>query len=212
MNAPQTSLPPHSSHTFSGMIADHLNALLAQYAQSGTPITACELRDELLQHPALDGADSKTVYLKVRDRLRSLTRQGLTQRVGVQGKHRPIFQILDLPEDCCPSHEAPPLSPHHSTEASSTATARSCPPATHAMETSRDFAEFLSHECHRLKLDMQAALGEASHYAHILSQYPDQQALIQPLHEAACQRGSEAKGALDAVITLRKQLGEEAAS
>ena len=80
------------------------------------------------------------------------------------------------------------------------------------METSRDFAEFLSHECHRLKLDMQAALGEASHYAHILSQYPDQQALIQPLHEAACQRGSEAKGALDAVINLRKQLGEEATS
>ncbi|MEQ6888246.1 hypothetical protein ABE957_06105 [Halomonas sp. CS7] len=80
------------------------------------------------------------------------------------------------------------------------------------METSRDFAEFLAHECHRLKLDMQAAVGEASYYAHILSRHPEQQTLIQPLHEAACQPGSEDKGALDAVVTLHKQLGEEAAS
>ncbi|SEK38467.1 hypothetical protein [Halomonas daqiaonensis] len=212
MMAPQSPTPAPSRHTFSGMIADRLTALLAHCAQSGEPVTACELRDQLLKYPELETADSKAIYLRARDRLRSLKRQGLAQRVGVQGKHRPVYQIIDLPADPVSSPGAPAMSASHGGDADQYITDDAPSSATSETDSVEAFADFLSRERHRLKLEMNAALGEANHYGHILQKFPERHAQIEPLHDAALRRGGELKGALDAVVTLHHSMADKEVS
>ena len=208
MMAPHTPASVPSRHTFSGIIADHLTALLAHCAQSGEPVTACELRDQLLKCPDLESADSKVLYLRARDRLRSLKRQGLAERAGTQGKHRPVYKITDLPAELVSTPRALATSPLPHPNSDHPGSDDTHSPATEKTGCAGDFAAYLQRERHRLKLDMQAALGEATHYGQVLESFPERRALIEPLHEAALQRGGELKGQLDAVVALHNALAE----
>jgi len=203
MSALPPSVPqaPQTQHAISigTRISVQLDRLIADYAASGERFTVCEWRDRLIKRPELAHFCPKSLRYRIRDRIKALKQQGLAHQVDFQGKRRPVFVLEPA---ACPNDHVP-ASGDPETQASVDA----AHPA-----SALPFAEFLNQECHRLKLDMQAALGEASHYAYILQQYPDQRAVIEPLHQAACQRGSEAKGALDAVVTLRQQIGEEATS
>lgn len=214
------SLPSPSTDTaltqsedgFNRIVGEHLDRLLLRYASAGERFTICELRDQLLREPELEQASPERVRVCVRNRINSLKNQGLASQVGRQGSRRPIF-ILDLRLTTPPSHkdDTPSsmagdadqadgvLRPEDSPEA---------PAATPPGNEATPLAEFLDRERHRLKLDMQVALGEAAHYTYILKRYPDCRAVIEPLHQAACQRGSEVKGALDAVVKLRQSLGK----
>lgn len=202
--APQDASHPHGL----GLINEHLDKLITEYATQAEHFTVCEWRDRLLKVPELANSCPRTLRFRVRDRVKALEKQGLVHQVGFQGRRRPVFM---LDQAAVPVARAHGSTDSRSGDASPT-NALSSPnfhdtPSTR--EASPSFVDFLDQECHRLKLDMQAALGEASHYSHILSRYPEQRALIEPLHQAACQRGSEAKGALDAVLTLRKRIDME---
>ncbi|MDW7749097.1 hypothetical protein [Halomonas sp.] len=209
MMAPNSPTPTLSRHTFSGMIADQLTALLTQYAKSGEPVTACELRDQLLKCPDFETADSNLLYLRARDRLRSLKHQGLAHRVGVQGKSRPVYKITDMPAEAISRPRAIAASPRRCNESDHNVSDHTHKAASETTGTTGDFATYLQRERHRLKLDMQAALGEATHYRQVLEAFPERRALIEPLHEAALQRGGELKGKLDAVVAIDNALNQK---
>ena len=209
MMAPNHPASNSSRHTLYGMIADQLAALLEQYAQSGEPVTACELRDQLLKCPDLASASSNVLYLRVRDRLRSLKHQGLAQRIGVQGNKRPVYKIIDMPGDAVSRPRTLITSPRRYDEADQSAADDTPKAAPETTDTGGDLATYLQRERHRLKLDMQAALGEATHYGQMLTHFPEHRALIEPLHETALQRGGELKGKLDAVVALHNALADE---
>lgn len=191
---PHTVNDPEEN-AFNRMVSENLDPLLVRYAKANERFTVCEVRDRLLKVPDLEQACPKALRFRVRDRIKTLKQQGLVHQVGHQGKRRPVYQ-LSLAESA--------------TAADTTAIETGAADTDTNTDTSAAFADYLERECHRLKLDMQAALGEATHYDHILTHYPERRPLIKPLHEAACQRGSEVKGALDAVVKLRQSLAEEA--
>ncbi|GHA88438.1 hypothetical protein [Modicisalibacter luteus] len=189
------------------LVGEHLDRLLMHYARHDDAFTVCELRDQLLKEPELEQACPETLRLRVRDRVRTLNHQGLAHQVGTQGKRRPVFKLDlgDADADVATTEPAEIPLPS-SAESSEDAEA---PPLSDASATR--FLDYLNRERQRLRMDMQAALGEARHYHQILSQFPEQQARIEPLHHAALERGGELKGALDAVITLYRSVSQEVA-
>ena len=78
--------------------AEPLNTLLAQKAHDNALFTVCELRDQLLEQPALAGFDQKTLRLYVRDQINKLLKKGKVKWVGLQPgfKHRDVFQVTDV--------------------------------------------------------------------------------------------------------------------
>ncbi|TDX32139.1 hypothetical protein DFO67_10288 [Modicisalibacter xianhensis] len=209
-SAPPTPTTTHHRDTshepLNRLVGEHLDRLLMHYARHDNPFTVCELRDQLLKEPELEQACPKTLRLRVRDRVRTLNHQGLAHQVGTQGKRRPVFK-LDLGDTDADeaTHEPAKIPLPSAAESSEDYSEAPLPSDDSAIR----FLDYLNRERQRLRMDMQAALGEASHYHQILSQFPEQQARIEPLHHAAQERGGELKGALDAVITLYRSVSQE---
>lgn len=198
-------IAPHDAQQY---ITHEITALIADYARTAQRFTVVELRDQLLKVPGLEDADPVQLRYRVRDRLLTLEKHAQVQQVAVQGKRRPVYVIAPTAVETLAAQ----------------ATRRPAPPASRTSEpaapcelseTSPDsdetaaFVQFLKAERHRLKLDMQAAFGEASHYGRILEQFPEQRTRVEPLHERALHRGGELKGALDAVMTLHQSLRDQ---
>lgn len=202
---PSTATDSADQTSLNRLTEDHLDRLLMQYARRGDVFTICEIRDQLLKEPELSQICPKALRFRVRDRVNLLLRQDLATEVGVQGKRRRVFK-LDFDEtgvdDSSEATETPfPSSITADSEAPGTFPASDEPPT--------PFLDYLNSERQRLKMDMQAALGEARHYQQILSQFPEQKTRIEPLHQAALERGGELKGALDAVIALYRSVSQE---
>ncbi|WP_197053348.1 hypothetical protein [Litchfieldella xinjiangensis] len=169
------------------MVAEALDHQLLTYAKTEQSFTISEARNALLRLPELEQLDPALLRYRVRDRLNVLERDGLAQRVGIQGKNRPLYRL---------QLEAIPAP-----QATSAATA---PDLTTPLSPA--LAEYLDTERKQLRAEMQAILAEANHYEHLLKRFPDEQLRIGPLLENALERGGELKGQLDANIRLRNTL------
>ncbi len=190
-NAETTSQPDASGNR---MVAEALDQQLLHYSRHNQPFTISEIRDHLLKLPELASLNSVNLRYRVRDRLNTLERDGLAERVGLLGKRRVIYRVaLEGPDNDPANSPATPL------PASSSAPADT-------------LGDFLTKERERLRTEMQTALGEAEHYRSLLTHFPAERGRIAPLLETAIERGSRLKGQWDANTTLRSMLKSEEAN
>ncbi|WP_445004412.1 hypothetical protein [Halomonas mongoliensis] len=195
---PATTLPaskPRRHDPLARMIAEALDHQLLGCAETGEPFTTYEIRDQLLKQPDLDGIDPTRLRYRVRDRLKTLGRHGLVERVGVRGKNRQLYRMqLDTPAG--PSEITPP--PPSSTQPQ---------PASEKAPT-RPLLEHLEQERHYLQTAMHAAVGEAEHYQQLIVSFPDERSQIAPLLEAAIEHSGRLKGQWDANLKVRQRLAD----
>ncbi|AMD01542.1 hypothetical protein [Halomonas chromatireducens] len=201
MMSPAPSITPESGTTsqpdasVNCMVTEALDQQLLHYSRHNQPFTISEIRDHLLKLPELASMNHVKLRYRVRDRLNTLERDGLAERVGLLGKRRVIYQVAL--EDTDDESECSPVSPS-STHSSS--------------ESSDALADYLSNERDRLRAEMQTALGEAEHYRSLLNHFPAERGRIAPLLETAIERGSRLKGQWDANTTVRSMLNSEGAN
>lgn len=210
------------------MVAEALDNLLVDHARSRTTFTIISLRDLLLQQSGVKGFKPDMLRYRVRDRLRTLEKQGLLEQVDVLGKCRKVFRLnidngpADPPatedghagKETVPALKAddnPPASQQPSPvsdvpEASpETPSASSDQPAI----TDGELQSHLEWERHTLRTEMETVMGESEYYRQLLARFPRASGWITPLMEAAIAQGSRLKGQLDANIKLRRTLADE---
>lgn len=193
---PATTLPaskPRRHDPLARMIAEALDHQLLGCAETGESFTTYEIRDRLLKQPELDGTDPTQLRYRVRDRLKTLERHGLVERVGVRGKNRGLYRMqLDTPVEPSESVSPPPSS---------------TPPQSVPSEApTSPLFEHLEQERHHLRTAMHAVICEAEHYQHLIASFPDERSHIAPLLEAAIEHSSRLKGEWDANLKIRQRL------
>lgn len=188
------------------MIAEALDNLLVDHARSGTTFTIISLRDLLLQQSGVKGFKPDMLRYRVRDRLRTLEKQGLLEQVDVLGKCRKVFRLKidNGPADPPASQQPSPVSdvPEASPE---TPSASADQPAI----TDGELQAHLEWERHTLRTEMETVMGESEYYRQLLARFPRASGWITPLMESAIAQGSRLKGQLDANIKLRRTLADE---
>ncbi|MDL0433899.1 hypothetical protein QPM17_22410 [Marinobacter sp. TBZ242] len=195
--SPDTETITQSDASANRMVAEALNQQLLHYSRQNQPFTISEIRDHLLKLPELASLNSVNLRYRVRDRLNTLERDGLAERVGLLGKRRVIYRVALEGPDNDPANS--PATPY--------------PPSSPSSSASSDtLSGFLTKERERLRTEMQSALGEAEHYRSLLTHFPAERGRITPLLETAIERGSRLKGQWDANTTLRSMLKSEEAN
>lgn len=163
-----------------------LQELLETSADSGRYVTACELRDELLQHSELSQIDPKTLYYRVRDRLGRLEKMRLADRVAIEGSCRPVFQLrpaLRVAEK--PSNTVPNVT----------------------VETS-DVIRQLNQDSVDLRAEMQRSLGMLEEYKDAIKGYPALRDRLRPLQKKETQRAHYLTGRLQGLTKMRQLLAD----
>ena len=181
-----------SDKSLSLMIAEAMDSRLLHYARTDQTFTISDVRDHLLMRPELADLASNALRYRVRERMKTLERNGLAERVGLLGKRRVIYRLKleEAEEQADTSPATPPSSPI----------------------SPNGIADFLADERDRLRSEMQAALGEAEHYRSLLQHFPEERGRISPLLETSIERGSRLKGQWDANTKLRATLCDREAN
>ena len=197
---PATTLPrkPRRNDPLSRMIAEALDHQLIRHAEANTSFTIPEVRDQLHRLPELESVDASKLRFRVRDRLQTLEKHGLVERIGVRGKNRGLYRMqLDISAEPSESSSHPPSSTQPQTVSSTT--------------SARPLLEHLEQERHYLQSAMHAAISEAEHCKHLMASFPAERSQIAPLLEAAIENSSRLQGQWNANLKIRQRLAHRSA-
>lgn len=170
--------------TSRNVVANLIESLLEKAAASGEEVTACGLRDALLNHPDLPQMESKKLYWRVRDRLNRLAEAGAAVRVGTEGARRPIYRLKPVRSA---SDDAEPPTPELAEETAGI-----------ARQLKQDSAE--------LRAEMQRSLGRLEEYKNLVSAHPALREQIKPLQKKEMQHAQRLSGRFQGLLKVRQLL------